>query len=190
MAHINLLPWRAERRQQQQKEFGALALFAAIVAGVIVFLVHTYMQGLIQYQNDRNQYLRNEITILDKKITKIKELDKTKRALLNRMKIVERLQASRPGVVHMFDQLVTTLPPGLYLTDFSQKGSGIHISGTAESNARVSAYMRNLDASPWFAHARLEIITSKTTPIGKVSEFKLTVQQSSPSAKKKDGRRN
>ncbi|WP_455385141.1 PilN domain-containing protein [Acidihalobacter prosperus] len=190
MAHINLLPWRAERRKQQQKEFGALALFAAIVAGVIFFLAHTYMQGLIQYQNDRNQYLRNEITILDKKIAKIKELDKTKRALLNRMKIVEQLQASRPGVVHMFDQMVTTLPPGLYLTDFSQKGSTIHISGTAESNARVSAYMRNLDASPWFKGSTLEVITTKNTQIGKISEFKLTVQQTSPSDKKKDGKGN
>ena len=190
MAHINLLPWRAERRKQQQKEFGALALFAAIVAGVIFFLAHTYMQGLIQYQNDRNQYLRNEITILDKKIAKIKELDKTKRALLNRMKIVEQLQASRPGVVHMFDQMVTTLPPGLYLTDFSQKGSTIHISGTAESNARVSAYMRNLDASPWFKGSTLEVITTKNTQIGKISEFKLTVQQTSPSDKKKGGKGN
>jgi type IV pilus assembly protein PilN len=190
MAHINLLPWRAERRKQQQKEFGALALFAAIVAGVIFFLVHTYMQGLIQYQNDRNQYLRNEITILDKKIAKIKELDKTKSALLNRMKIVEQLQASRPGVVHMFDQMVATLPPGLYMTDFVQKGNTVRISGTAESNARVSAYMRNLDASPWFTDSRLEVITTKSTPIGKISEFKLTVLQTSPSSKKKDGKRN
>jgi type IV pilus assembly protein PilN len=90
----------------------------------------------------------------------------------------------------MFDQMVSTLPPGLYLSDFVQKGSSISISGTAESNARVSAYMRNLDASPWFANSRLQVITTKNTPIGKVSEFKLTVQQSSPSDKKKDGKGN
>lgn len=184
MAHINLLPWRAERRKQQQREFTALALFTVVVSAVIVFLVHTYMQGLLQYQNDRNQYLRNEITILDKKIAKIKELDKTKRALLNRMKIVDQLQASRPTVVHLLDQLVTTLPPGLYLTDFTQRGNTIHISGTAESNARVSAYMRNLEASPWFTDPKLEVITARGTAIGKISEFKLTVQQTSPSAKK------
>ena len=102
MAHINLLPWRAERRKQQQKEFGALALFAAIVAGVIFFLVHTYMQGLIQYQNDRNQYLRNEITILDKKIAKIKELDKTKSHDLCSLIEFERIRqtiGNGPGAV-------------------------------------------------------------------------------------------
>lgn len=186
MAHINLLPWRAERRNQQQREFTAIAIFAAIVSAVVVFFVHTYMNGLIAYQNERNQYLRNEITILDKKIDKIKALDKTKRSLLNRMKIVEQLQASRPGVVHMFDQMVTTLPPGLYLTSFVQRGKSLRINGVAESNARVSSYMRNLDDSPWFSNAKLEIVQTKDTSIGKLSEFKLTVQQSSPS-EKKDG---
>lgn len=186
MAHINLLPWRAERRKQQQREFGALALFSAVVAAVIVFLVHTFMAGLIQYQQERNTYLHNEITILDKKIKKIKELDKTKRDLLNRMKIVEQLQASRPGVVHMFDQLVTTLPPGLYITGFVQKGTTIRINGVAESNARVSAYMQNLDASPWFTKPRLEVITTKSTSIGKVSDFRLVVEQTSPSDKRKE----
>lgn len=185
MAHINLLPWRAERRKQQQREFASLALFSAIVAGVIVFAAHTYMQGLLQNQRDRNQYLRNEIVILNKKIAKIQALDKTKRALLNRMKIVERLQASRPGVVHLFDQMVTTLPGGLYLTNFTQRGTTIHISGDAESNARVSQYMQNLDASPWFVNSRLGLITTKNTPIGKISVFRLTVQQSSPSQKNK-----
>ncbi|APZ44320.1 PilN domain-containing protein [Acidihalobacter ferrooxydans] len=189
MAHINLLPWRAEHRKQQQRDFGALAVFSVIVAAIIVFLMHTYMDGLIQYQNERNQYLRNEITILNKKIAKIKELDKTKRDLLNRMKIVERLQSSRPSVVHMFDQLVTTLPPGLYLTDFSQNGDLIHLAGAAESNARVSEYMRNLDASPWFTDATLQIINAKNTPIGKISVFKLTVKTATPSEKSKQQRR-
>ncbi|OBS08216.1 PilN domain-containing protein [Acidihalobacter prosperus] len=183
MARINLLPWRAELRKQKQSEFLALALFIAIVSGFVIFLVHSYMTGLIDYQNARNQYLRNEITLLDHKIAKIKTLDATKKALLNRMKIVEQLQASRPGVVHLFDQLVTTEPPGLYLTSFVQKGNTIALAGRADSNARVSTYMRQLDASPWFANAKLDLIVTKSTEIGKVSDFNLTVQQTMPSTK-------
>lgn len=183
MARINLLPWRAELRKQKQREFIALAFFTGIVAVFVIFLIHTYMEGLIGYQNARNQYLRNELTLLDHKITKIKTLDATKKALLNRMKIVEQLQASRPGVVHLFDQLVTTEPPGLYLTSFEQKGETISLAGRADSNARVSAYMRRLDASPWFENAKLELIVTKNTEIGKVSDFNLTVQQSTPGAK-------
>lgn len=183
MARINLLPWRAELRAQKQREFIVLALFVAIASAFVVFLVHTYMDGVIQYQDSRNQYLRSEITLLNHKIAKIKTLDKTKQSLLDRMKIVEQLQASRPGVVHLFDQLVTTEPPGLYLTDFSQTGSKIFLSGRADSNARVSTYMNQLDASPWFTGAKLQIIVSKSTAIGNVSDFKLTVNQSEPGTK-------
>ncbi len=188
MAHINLLPWRAERRKQQQREFAMAAFFTAAVAVVIVFLVHTYFEGVIQYQQERNQFLHNEITMLNKKISKIKALDKTKRELLNRMKIVEQLQASRPAAVHMLSQLVATLPPGLYLTSFSQQGSVVHIAGVAESNARVSEYMRNLDASPWFSHARLEVVINKKTPIGSVSDFKLNVKFVNPTLKRQNKR--
>lgn len=187
MAHINLLPWRAELRAQKQREYLSLAFFVVILSLFVVFLVHTYMEGLIHYQDARNQYLRNEITLLNHKIAKIKNLDKTKRELLNRMKIVEQLQASRPSVVHLFDQLVTTEPPGLYLTSFSQSGNNIALSGRADSNARVSAYMRLLDASPWFKDARLQVVASTDTKIGKVSDFNLTVEQSMPEAKDKKG---
>lgn len=185
MAHINLLPWRAERRKEKQREFALQALLTAILAGILLFLAHSYMDGLIQYQQERNRFLRDQIAILDKKISKIKELDKTKSELLARMKIIERLQASRPQAVHMLDQLVTTLPPGLYLTRFVQNGSNISISGVAESNARVSEYMRRLDASPWFSHASLEVIVTKSTPIGNVSDFKLTVKLVNPAVKHK-----
>ncbi|AOU96767.1 hypothetical protein BI364_00950 [Acidihalobacter yilgarnensis] len=183
MARINLLPWRAELRKQKQQEFLALAVFTVIVSAFVIFLIHSYVEGRINYQNARNQYLRNEITLLDHKIAKIKTLDATKKALLNRMKIVEQLQASRPGVVHLFDQLVTTEPPGLYLINFVQNGDSIALAGRADSNARVSAYMRSLDASPWFENARLDLIVTKNTEIGKVSDFNLTVQQTMPATK-------
>ncbi len=185
MAHINLLPWREEGRKQREREFFSLAIFAAIISLLIIFLVHSAIQGLIEHQNQRNQYLHLQTTLLNKKISKIQNLNKTKRSLLNRMKIVERLEANRPAVVHLFEQLVTISPQGLYLTDFSQRGDAVSLSGIADSNARVSTYLRNLDASHWFADAKLELITAKKTSIGTLSNFRLTVKQTTPTQKKK-----
>ncbi|WP_455379937.1 PilN domain-containing protein [Acidihalobacter prosperus] len=184
MAHINLLPWRAEVRKQKQQEFLVLAVLVALAGFFVIFLAHSYMENLIDYQQSRNRYLQNEIVFLNHKIQKIKKLDATKKALLNRMKIIEELQASRPGVVHLFNQLVTTEPPGLYLTHFVQKHQQIKLSGRADSNARVSAYMRRLDHSPWFQNAKLVLIVTKSTSIGKVSDFHLTVEQAMPKAGK------
>lgn len=184
MAHINLLPWREARRKEQQKEFIVFLLFGAALAAVLVFFVHIQVNGMIDYQKARNQYLQNEIKILDKRIAEIKELEKTKAALLERMRIIEELQASRPGIVHLFDELVSSLPEGLYLKTVTQKGSQLLIEGEAESNARVSAYMRRLDASPWFRDSKLSIIKSQGDKKGTVEtkSFKLTVTQTSPKA--------
>lgn len=192
MAHINLLPWREARRKEQQKEFVIFLLFGAALAGILVFFVHIQFNGMIDYQNKRNQYLQNEIKILDKKIAEIKELEKTKAALLERMRIIEQLQASRPGVVHTFDELVNTLPEGLYIKTMTQKGGSLTIEGEAESNARVSAYMRKLDASPWFKDSKLSITKSSgakdksASSLTQTKQFKLTVTQTSPEAEKED----
>jgi type IV pilus assembly protein PilN len=184
MAHINLLPWREARRKEQQKEFLIFLFFGAAVAVVLVFFAHIQVNGMIDYQTARNQYLQNEIKILDKRIAEIRELEKTKAALLERMRIIEELQASRPGVVHLFDELVTSLPEGLYITSVTQKGNILTIEGEAESNARVSAYMRRLDASPWLTDSKLSIIKSnkKKDEATQTKEFKLTVTQTSPKA--------
>lgn len=180
MAHINLLPWREALRKEKQQEFLTVAVFAALVTGVLFFFVHTHMDGLIEYQEARNQFLENEIKILDKRIEEIKELEATKKALLDRMKIIEELQIARPGIVHLFDEMVTTLPEGLYVTSVKQSGTNLAISGKAESNARVSAYMRNLDDSPWLTAPKLEIIETETGGSQRISNFRLTVQQTSP----------
>jgi len=182
MAHINLLPWREARRKEQQKEFIVFLLFGAAVAVVLVFFAHIQVNGMIEYQNARNQYLQNEIKILDKRIAEIRELEKTKAALLERMRIIEELQASRPGIVHLFDELVTSLPEGLYIKSVTQKGNLLTIEGEAESNARVSAYMRRLDASPWLTDSKLTIIKSNSKSSPQTKEFKLTVTQTSPQA--------
>ena len=180
MAHINLLPWRAQLRKQKQQEFAAVALFAAAVAGIVFFLIHTHMNGLIEYQDRRNDFLQNEIKILDKKIAEIRDLEATKKALIERMNIIQQLQVARPGVVHLFDELVTTLPEGVYLTSVKQKGTTIEIIGKAESNARVSAYMRNIEDSPWFDAPRLEVIETKESGNFRISDFRLTVRQTTP----------
>lgn len=174
MANINLLPWREELRKQLQRQFISTSIFTVILALILVFLIHTYIQSRISAQTQRNNFLHQQITMLNHKIAKIKTLDSTKRALLNRMKIIEKLEASRPAIVHMFQQLVTTLPQNAYLTNFQQHGSQIKISGVADSNARVSQYMRNLDLSPWLNNAKLIVITAKPTKIGTLSDFQLT----------------
>lgn len=182
MAHINLLPWREALRKEKQQEFLTLVVFAALATGVLFFFVHTHMNGLISYQEARNQFLENEIKILDKRIEEIKELEATKKALLDRMKIIQELQIARPGIVHLFDEMVTTLPEGLYVTSVSQSGSTLTITGKAESNARVSAYMRNLESSPWLKSPQLSVIQTTTTGGQRISDFNLTVQQTTPGA--------
>lgn len=182
MARINLLPWRAQLRKEKQQEFLAVTLFAALATGIVFFFIHTHMNGLIEYQERRNTFLENEIKILDKRIAEIKDLEATKKALIERMKIIEELQVARPVIVHLFDELVTTLPEGVYLTSVSQKGSRLNIAGKAESNARVSAYMRNLEDSPWFKTPKLEVIETRENGNLRLSEFKLTVEQSVPKA--------
>lgn len=116
---------------------------------------------MIENQQNRNRFVQNEISVLDKKIKEIKALDKTKSKLLARMEVIQRLQSSRPEIVHMFDQLARTVPEGVYLTKFSQRGKNLAIAGNAQSNTRVSAYMRNLEKSPWLKGTDLNVIRSK-----------------------------
>jgi len=184
MAHINLLPWREELRKQKQQQFAVVTAGTAILGGLLVLLAHMQMDGLIENQNQRNQFLDTEIATLDKKIAKIKELEKTKTALLARMDIIQQLQHSRPQSVHLLDQLVYTLPDGVYLKKISQKGAALTLSGTAQSNARVSAYMRNIDGSDWMATPKLDVIETKDGERRRTAEFILRANQATPGSKK------
>ncbi len=158
MAKINLLPWRELRRQEQQKQFLQGVGLAALAGLLLVVGAHVYIGKLIDNQQSRNDMLQREFKELDKRIRDIKALEKTKQALLDRMDIIQQLQRSRPVAVHLFDELVTTLPGGLYLTQVKQKGNTLEIRGKAESDARVSTYMSNLERSPWLQDPRLEVI--------------------------------
>jgi len=152
MAHINLLPWRDELRKKKQQQFAVVGAGTAILGALLVLLAHMQMEGLIETQNQRNQFLDKEIAELDTKIAKIKDMEKTKNALLARMDIIQQLQRSRPQSVHLMDQLVYTLPDGVYLKKIAQQDLALTLSGVAQSNARVSAYMRNIDGSQWMAN--------------------------------------
>lgn len=186
MAHINLLPWRDEERARKQQEFLWITGFAGALSAILVFFIHVHMSGLIEYQNRRNTFLENEIRLLEKKLEKIKELESTKKALLDRMNIIQELQIARPGIVHLFDEMVTTLPDGLYLTSLTQKGPVLTLNGRAESKGRVAAYMRNLDASEWITLPQLSIIEAKETDALKLSDFSLSITQTSPKAEEEN----
>lgn len=185
MPRINLLPWREELRKQRQKEFGIMAGLAVVLMAAVVALAHMQIAAMIEYQNRRNQFLEQEIAKLDKKIKEIRELEKEKENLLARMRIVEQLQTSRPEVVHLFDEMVTSLPEGVYLTSLKQTGRLVNLQGFAQSNARVSSFMRKLEASPWLKNPDLKEIraeVNKSNPASEVrlSKFSLDVSQAAP----------
>lgn len=177
MARINLLPWREELRRQKTVEFGALTGLVALATALLVLAAWIHMGRIVDYHKLRNQYLKNQIDILNTKLQQIKQLEETKANLLARMNIIQELQRSRPEVVHLFEELVTTVPEGVWLKSFKQSGKTLTIEGNAESNARVSAYMRNLEASEWLKNPVLEVIQSEQE--ARTADFKLQLQQES-----------
>jgi len=161
MAHINLLPWRENLRAQRKREFGVMTLVFVLLTGLALWGWLQYNESLIDHQKKRNKFLESEIAKVDEQIKEIKNLEKTRKQLISRMKVVANLQSSRPQIVHLFDELVTTLPDGVFLTSVSQNGKNVSVQGRSESNARVSAYMRGVEVSPWLASPQLRIIEQK-----------------------------
>ncbi|MEW8563305.1 MAG: PilN domain-containing protein, partial [Candidatus Thiodiazotropha sp.] len=182
MARINLLPWREAERKERQKEFGLMVLAGALLAAFVVFGVHQLIQSQIGAQNARNDFLQKEIKAVEKEIREIQDLDKTKQNLLARMNIIQELQSSRPQIVHLFDEVVTTLPDGVFLDEIEQQGALVTFSGQAQSNARVSSMMRNVDDSEWLERPALVFIESKEKTGTGYSNFKLMVKQTSQNA--------
>lgn len=161
MARINLLPWRAERRKQREREF-YMMLGASAVAAVLIFLGASYWMGMrIDNQNERNTYLEGQIKLLDKDIETIKNLEKVRSQLLARKEIIEDLQSNRSQMVHLFDQMSKTIPDGTRLTSLKQAGDVLTMEGVAESSTRVATYMKSLENSPFFGKADLAKIESK-----------------------------
>jgi len=184
MARINLLPWRAERRKQRQKEFSVLLGLSALGAVLASFLMVGYYKAQISGQNERNQYLTDQIAAVQKQIDEIKLLDEKKAKLLARKEIIEKLQANRSQMVHLFDSLVRTIPDGVILTNIKQDEDTLTLEGRAQSNARVSTYMRNLESSGWMSKPDLSIIEAKGEDKSLPNMFKLTVKLANPNAPK------
>ncbi len=182
ITRINLLPWREELRQEQKKEFAMMAFMSVVLAVAIFGLVYFQMQSKIDYQLSRNNFMTSEIKKLDDEIKEIRELQKVRRSLVERMEVIQDLQASRPTIVHLFSEIVSTVPNGVYLESLAQTGSNLLINGEAESNARVSTYMRNLSASEWLKDPNLTVIEIEDITVNRISTFTLTVKQTSPNA--------
>jgi type IV pilus assembly protein PilN len=161
MPRINLLPWRDADRKRKRQEFMVGIGGAALIALLLGLLVKFQLQASIDQQNARNQYIKDQTSELDKQIVEIQGLEQQKQRLLARMEVIEQLQRSRPGVVHLFDQLVRTIPDGVYFTSIKQTGGKVQLMGVAQSQTRVSALMRNIEASEWLAEPALEKVETK-----------------------------
>lgn len=183
MARINLLPWRAERRRLRQREFVVMLAGAAVAAVLLSFLIISYYGAQIDGQNQRNAYLTAEIAKLDVQIKEIDQLDVKMAKLLDRKIAIEKLQADRSQMVHLFDELVKTLPDGVKLASITQSGDELTLDGQAQSNARVSAYMRNLQSSGWMKTPELFVIKAEGDDKSLPYVFKLRVKLDNPNKK-------
>lgn len=177
MPRINLLPWREEERRTRQREFGVAAAGAVIAGVAVVMLTMLAYAQMISSQESRNERLTNEISELEKSIEEIDGLERQKERLLARMEIIDQLQKSRPEVVHLFDELVRQLPEGVYLTGMKQTGSRIEIRGVAQSSTRVSALMRQVDASDWLADPEVERVETTDLGSSRQAEFVVYLKQ-------------
>lgn len=185
-AKINLLDWRAELRTQRRQQFlTMLGLGAAIAAGGVFLGTYT-VNGAIEFQQERNSFLRAQIAEMEKKIKEIEELEKVKANLIARMQVIERLQGSRAAMVHFFDEVLNTLPDGVYLKSLRQAGPQVSIDGVAESNGRVSTYMKNVEASEWFAEPKLIVIKTTEANRKRQAEFQMQFKNLTQSKPKTD----
>lgn len=179
--NINLLPWREELKIQKKIEFLMMLCLAFISTAGLIICIHMIISRQVDFQNDINNYLKAELCKLDQQIIEIQNLEKEKKQLLAKMQIIQRLQTSRPQIVELFDGIVRILPQGLYLTNLSRTGNRILIDGKAESNTRVSTFMRNIEASTWLTSPELSLIQAAdkkqddkfSKPIDKLIGFSL-----------------
>jgi len=177
MTRINLLPWRELKRRQLDRQILRGSIAGWVLMGLVALYVHLHYTALINTQNNRNAYLQKRIQEIDAQIKEIRDLKKKRAALIARMEIIQQLQRDRTQIVHVFDELVRQLPEGIYLTTFKKRGRELTLEGVAQSNGRISLFMRKLDASPWFVNPRLEVINVAREAGQRVSRFSLRVKQ-------------
>ncbi len=178
MPRINLLPWREVRRQERQQQFFMALIVSFIAAVAILYSFMTYEDGLIEEQSKRNSFLQKEIVLMDSKITEISTLETQRARLLARMNVIQELQVSRPKIVKVLDALVRTLPEGIYLEKLTRQGDSLVLEGVAQSNARVSVFMRQLDSNPEFTESSLKVIERTSTNDDAIRKFSLSIGES------------
>ncbi len=189
MAHINLLPWRDRLREERKREFLSIMVGFVIIAGGLVFLVDRYFNREIGIQTARNDFIRNEITVLDGQVAEITELRQQKEDIRARMNVITDLQGTRPVIVRIFDELVKTLPDGVFYESLERTGNVIAIEGIAETYARITELMRNLDNSEWFEATDLSefsVIESVESPMAASISFSLTLNIELPNQPDQD----
>ncbi len=187
MAQINLLPWREERRQELKKEFLITLALVALLGGGLVLFADRVVNGQIDHQRARNNYLTQNIRELDKKVAEIRDLQKRRQQLIERMRVIQELQGNRPVIVRIMDQLVRTIPDGVFYTGLSTKAGSISINGIAESNNRVSSLMRRLDGSDWLASPNLDKVRAAPSYGDQATTFNLTVALELPKQEAEQG---
>jgi len=177
MTRINLRPWREERRSQQQRDFLGMILVAVVIGAIGVVGVHMYISGLIDYQEARNQFLRNEIERLNEIEREIQEMERSKERLLGRLEAIQNLQRSRPVMVKLFDRLVNEIPEEVYLQNFQSREQQITVRGTARSNPLVSNFMRRLGDEAMLNDPELMVIENDNINGVRASQFELMVRR-------------
>lgn len=189
MPRINLLPWREEQRKERKLAFLVALGVAVLAAMVTTFAAYLMFDSMISGQQRRNQMLHGQIKLLDKQIEEINSLESEKQRFIARMEVIEKLQRSRPGIVHVFDEIVKTLPDGVYLTGVQQISAGankrLKFEGVAQSSTRVSSFMRNIDASEWLRNPELEVVQ---TAKGPGSQFTLTADEVTAGGQEEPGK--
>ncbi|WP_153115023.1 PilN domain-containing protein [Rhodocyclus tenuis] len=175
MIRINLLPHREEKRRARRQQFFALLGMVSVLAGLVVFLGFTVIGGYIDSQNDKNEFLKQEIATLNKQIDQIKRLKEQTQALLARKQVIESLQRDRAEATRLLTELARQMPEGVYLRSVKQEGVRVSLGGYAQSNARVSTLMRNFDASPWLEKPQLVEIKAVTVDKRRLNEFTMNV---------------
>jgi type IV pilus assembly protein PilN len=177
MTSLNLLPWREQQRQERNRKLLTGCVAAWLVTAGLVFLASQYVDGQIDHQRARNQFMQAEIAQLNRVIREIEDLKQRKQDLLARMEVIQQLQANRAQIVHVFDDLVHKLPSGVYLESVSKSGKTISLKGVAQSNGRISNLMRNLDSSDWFTNASLQVVEVNDQAGIRVSRFDLRISE-------------
>lgn len=176
MARINLLPWREEQRRERQRQFMSTLLMISILGVVLVFLAGAVFDQKIKHQQYRNELVNKEIRKLEGRIKRIDELERTRARLISRKQVIERLQASRAMTVELLDKLAKSIPVGVTLTSMRQQGTTLVLAGTSQSNARVSAYLKELDKNDLFLNPQLDFVRSASRPVTATEPYQFSIK--------------